>query len=536
MIGKAQLAKWKREPLAFVREVLVDPETGLPFELYAEEEQFLREALTLTADGRLPFTEIVFAAGKKSGKTTIAAIATITVVVCLGGLYAEAYCVANSFDQAQGRVFKMAERIVEASPLLRGSAKITANTIEFRSTGSIIMAIPSDYSSAAGSNPTLTVFDELWAYVGEAANRLWDKMVSVPTRKISARLTVTYAGFEGESDLLEGLYKSGIKGDEIAPSLYRSRGMLMAWHHKPIAPWQTPDWIEQMRRQLRPTQFLRMIENRWVTSESSFVEMDWWDACVDASVRPIVADPNLPVWLGVDASTKRDSTAIVACTWEEDTNRCRLVFHRIFQPTKENPLDFEETVESTLLEMRDQFDVREIRYDPYQLVAVAQRLTKAGLPMVEFPQSVPNLTEASSNLYELVKGRNLVAYPDAEIRLSMSRAIAIETTRGWRIAKEKARHKIDVIVALAQAAYGATRNQSSEHGIAQYYRERAQAAARGEQIPEDTVCGDAYFAVQDEIRAMDGGGICPKCGDKLGATKTMNSDGKYYHPGCCPRW
>jgi hypothetical protein len=37
----------------------------------------------------------------------------------------------------------------------------------------------------------------------------------------------------------------------------------------------------------------------------------------------------------------------------------------------------------------------------------------------------------------------------------MSRAVALETTRGWRIAKEKASHKIDVVVALAMAALGA---------------------------------------------------------------------------------
>jgi hypothetical protein len=34
----------------------------------------------------------------------------------------------------------------------------------------------------------------------------------------------------------------------------------------------------------------------------------------------------------------------------------------------------------------------------------------------------------------------------------MSRAVALETTRGWHIAKEKASHKIDVVVALAMAA------------------------------------------------------------------------------------
>jgi phage terminase large subunit-like protein len=87
--------------------------------------------------------------------------------------------------------------------------------------------------------------------------------------------------------------------------------------------------------------------------------------------------------------------------------------------------------------------------------AVAQRLAHCGLPLVEFPQSVPNLTEASSNLYELIKGRNIVAYVDDEIRLAISRCAALETSRGWRIAKEKASHKIDVVVALAMAALGA---------------------------------------------------------------------------------
>jgi len=82
------------------------------------------------------------------------------------------------------------------------------------------------------------------------------------------------------------------------------------------------------------------------------------------------------------------------------------------------------------LELRERFQVREIKYDPYQLVAVAQRLQRHGLPMVEFPQSVPKLTEASTNLYELIKARNLVVYPDGNIRLSISRAVAIETSRG----------------------------------------------------------------------------------------------------------
>jgi hypothetical protein len=411
-----QKARWLADPAMFVRDVLIDPETGKPFELYPAEERFLRSGFTLTADGRLPFPELVFAAPKKSGKTGFAAMAVIYVIIVLGGPYAEAYCVANDFEQAQGRVFQAVTRIIEASPLLRDSAKITANKIEFTSTGATITAIASDYAGAAGSNPTISVFDELWGVTSESGIRLWDEMVPVPTRRISVGLTVTYAGFEGESELLEGLYKRGLQGELIARALHRQPGLLMFWSHEPVATWQTPEWIEQMRGQLRTNAFLRLIENRWVTSESTFVPIEWFDACVDSELTPELANPGLSVWVGVDASVKRDSTAVVACTFDHHAKKIRLVWHRVFQPSTKEPLDFEVTIEQTLLDLRRRFYVREVRYDPYQLVAVAQRLTAAGLPMVEFPQSAPNLTESSTNLYEAVKGRNLVVYPDDDVR------------------------------------------------------------------------------------------------------------------------
>jgi hypothetical protein len=157
----------------------------------------------------------------------------------------------------------------------------------------------------------------------------------------------------------------------------------------------------------------------------------------------------------VDASVKRDSSAIVAATWDRSENQVRVVAHRVFQPSQAEPLDFEATIEQTLRAFKKRFRVREVRYDPYQMQAVAQRLQREGVPMIEFPQSVPNLTEASTNLYELIKARNLVVYPDEAIRLAVQRAVAVETPRGWRIAKEKQSHKIDVVVALGMAALGA---------------------------------------------------------------------------------
>jgi hypothetical protein len=136
---------------------------------------------------------------------------------------------------------------------------------------------------------------------------LYDELVPVPTRKISCRLTTTYAGFSGESILLEELYQRGLAQPQIGTDLYAGDGLLMFWSHEPVAAWQTEDWLAQMRRQLRPNQYLRMIENRWVSNEDTFVDMVEWDRCVDPDAKPVLEAKGMPVWVAVDASTKHDA-------------------------------------------------------------------------------------------------------------------------------------------------------------------------------------------------------------------------------------
>ena len=131
-----------------------------------------------------------------------------------------------------------------------------------------------------------------------------------------------------------------------------------------------------------------------------------------------------------------------------------------------------------MLDLKRRFWLREVRYDPYQMSPSRNDSPPPGLPMVEFAQSVPNLTEASTNLYELLKGRNLTVYSDDDLRLAISRCVALETSRGWRIAKEKASHKIDAIVALAQAALGAVQQGQVASGVDLDFQQRAQAIFR----------------------------------------------------------
>ena len=119
------------------------------------------------------------------------------------------------------RVFAAIRRIIECSPLLRDEAKITTDKITIND--AVIIAIPSNYASAAGSNQVVAVFDELWGYVSERSRRLFDELVPPPTRRMACRLTVTYAGFENESILLEKLYRRGLQQPRRARSLCRRR-------------------------------------------------------------------------------------------------------------------------------------------------------------------------------------------------------------------------------------------------------------------------------------------------------------------------
>jgi phage terminase large subunit-like protein len=451
MKSLSQLEHWRSNPAHFIESVLHNPETGKPFVLLPAQKQFLEYAFRLRPDGRLLYPEQIYSCPKKSGKSAFAAIHMLTVLLLFGGAYGEGYCVANSLEQAESRVYQAALRIVEASPLLKREARIASGAITFP--GFVITALGRSFAAAAGSNPTISVFDELWAFTSENSRRLFDEMCVSPARRISLRFTATYAGFSGESTLLEELHARGLAQSEVAPNLYAGDGLLMFWSHVPVAPWQDEAWLAEMRRSLRPNQYLRMIENKFAAAgEDSFIDMAKWDACVDPNAMPVFEDRQLTVDVGVDVGVRHDSTAITVVTPLPD-GRIRLLAHRIFQPTPNKPLDFEDTVEAHLIYLCSRFRVRRILADPYQMQATAQRLQKRGLPIREFPQTAANLTAASQNLYERIQAGSLILYPDAAMRLAASRAVAIESPRGWRIAKGKNWHRIDVIVALAMACH-----------------------------------------------------------------------------------
>jgi phage terminase large subunit-like protein len=120
----------------------------------------------------------------------------------------------------------------------------------------------------------------------------------------------------------------------------------------------------------------------------------------------------------------------------------------------------------------------------------AQRLRGNNIHVEEFPQSSGRLTESAQNLFELIKSGNIVLYPDADIRLAVSRAVAKETARGWRIAKEKQGHKIDVVVALGMAALVAAQRGAREPNYPRFFQQNGREIIGRDKYGNNILAGD----------------------------------------------
>ena len=287
----------------------------------------------------------------------------------------------------------------------------------------------------------------------------FEVMTTTPTKPHPLILIITTAGYNQDSeDLLYSLYKKGMElKKDPDPSFF------FWWDEGEKAnrmPWQNKKYLDQQKGRLRKNTYLRLHENRWVEDITQFIDIDKFDQCVNEESTPVLPDKNIKIWVGVDASISGDSTAVVAVTRRKD--KIILANYKKWQPTKENPIDLEETVENYLIDLSRDFNLQVAYYDPYQLHRSAVTLKKKGLFMKELPQTVGNTIDFSQTLYDLIQFGNIEFYPSPEVRRHVKSCKAKEMDRGYRIVKESHSEKIDIAVALAMASLGAVKSFNQE--------------------------------------------------------------------------
>ncbi len=410
-----------------------------------------------------PWETFLLSTVKKGGKTELDALATLYATLTFPA-GETAFVVANDELQAQERVFdRIAKQVRLQGMVGRGEATVSKSEIVFPHTGSRIVAISSDFAGAAGALFGVSSWTELWAFRYEQHIRLWEELTPIPNRR-SLRIVDSYAGFTGDSPILEPMWARALAGERLDDDLpIFSNGKLWAYIDQGEEaqerawlgdPAGREDYYNEQRASLRSGTFARLHLNKWQAGAEDFIAAEDWDA-ITCEYEVPYQEPTVRAYIGVDAATKRDCAAVVAVGWDE-SGVLAVLAHRIWTPPKGGTLDLEATIERFVRELCGRFGQAQVSFDPSQMIRSAQELRRAGVRMDELPQTTANLTRASQALFDAVKTeRTLRCYPAPDLRTHVLNSVVVETPRGWRLAKEKASRKIDGCVALSFAVLAA---------------------------------------------------------------------------------
>lgn len=443
------------DPVAWIVEHFRIPETDdRRLHLHPYQEACLYEALRRDDSGRFVYSIVLWSDIKKSIKSTIAA--AVVLWRAYHTEWGQLLIVANDLKQADSRVGYYLRRAIELNPAMRAECKIRNYRVELPN-HTTIEAIPIDPTGEAGSNADMVVFSELWGAHQTAQKRMWTE-TTLPPQKFghSQRWIETYAGFEGESELLENLHRVGKKEGRALklagapPDLevwaHEGARQFTLWNTRPRLPWQTPDYYAQEEAVLLPNEYLRVHRNQWVTSEDVFVPPEWWDACGQEPFEGVRADE--PVILAADAGVSSDCFGLVMVTRRGE--KVQAQYARKWQP-KGGDLDYR-PIEAEIRRLINSHNVIELAYDPYQLHDLMSRIRVEEIVNTRaFNQASPRAI-ADKRLFDLIRDHRIQHRNEPDLRAHILNANAKPDEDKLRIVKRTPEDKIDLAVALSMAA------------------------------------------------------------------------------------
>ena len=451
--------------MAWIEHEFWIPETNAPIVLEPYQRNVLRRALERDSDGRFIHSTVLWSDLKKSAKSTIAG----AVVLFLAWHHPWETCrvVGNDLKQADSRTFYYIRRAIELNKSLNAVCKIKNYTIELPN-HTKIEAIPVDPKGEAGGGDLIVCFTELWAAKNSAAMQLWTETTLSPLKYgKSLRWCESYAGFTGESPILEQLYESGVKNGERLDDdleIYRNQTarLFTLWNTRPRCDWQTDDYYAQEAATLTPEEFNRIHRNQWAQPTEGFIPAEWWDACYAPELPPLTEYSSMVV--GIDAGVDSDCFAIVGVTRHGDVIVPRYI--RKFVPPKGGKLRFSnqhdpddmDTPKGVIRWLARTYHVVEFAYDSWQLHNLTDELRQEAIGWFNAFSQGSDRAIADKQLYDLIRERRIVHDGNPDLREHILNADRSSTDNGkLRLVKRHPDKKIDIAVSLSMSAYEALR-------------------------------------------------------------------------------
>lgn len=449
-------------------------------------------------DGLRRFRDAYIKIPRKNGKSILAAGIAL-YMFCLDNEFgAEVYSGATTEKQAW-EVFRPAKQMVERSPELREALGVEAwaKTMVRAQDGSRfepLIGKPGD-----GSSPSCAVADE---YHEHESSDLVDTMqTGMGARSQPLILKITTAGFNiagpcydqelqarkmlqgvvDEPELFSMMYGIDDEDDWASPEVLRKAnpnfGVSVDGDYL-IAQQRAA--TNNPRHQVR---FKTKHLNVWCSAKNAWMNMQWWNACKDESLN-INDFKGDECYFILDLASKLD-----ICTFGKlfrkniDGQNHYYFFPRFYLPektledAKENEDAYRAWANAGLLTLTDgeeidfdfireeveeespSYSVQEILYDPWRATQLAHQLQKSGATVVEYRQTVQNLSPPMKEMEAALKAGRFHHDGNHVMTWMVSNVVAKEDAKeNVYPRKEKSHLKIDgaitAIMGIGRAMLG----------------------------------------------------------------------------------
>jgi phage terminase large subunit-like protein len=329
-------AWWCRETLV----QSVDRFAGKPLVLERWQRELMGEALAVDEQGRRVWQSVALVVSRKNGKTAL--LAAYSLYRLLHDEGQPEILLAAASDRQAGRLFDAVVAYVRRNPRLaeRLHVRDYVGEIARADGGGKILRMASDPATLHGYTPSLVVCDELHAWSKPSQRKAWAALTTAgAARQAPQVFTISTAGDAQEREA--GILGRLVDGNERHGELEQHPGLTISRNRKArmlvynySAPTTDPYDVEAMAlanpaRWVTRTYLRRQAENPeltdaevlqlhgcvWAVGETAFLPGGEWRGCADPGREvPVGAR----IVLAFDGSDRRDSTALVACTAEEE--------------------------------------------------------------------------------------------------------------------------------------------------------------------------------------------------------------------------
>ncbi|WP_200416293.1 terminase large subunit [Virgibacillus salexigens] len=493
-------------------ELLPDISTGKPVKL-AEFQTFI--VYSLYGWYRKENTELrrfnkaLISMARKNGKSAL--ISGIAIFEFLGGKFPkynrQVYCTAQSREQASivfNMVVQRLDGLLAQSEAIRNSVRKVRNEINHNPSYSVLKPLSKDTGNINGLAPTLSILDEYGAAKDNAMMEVLDSGTMLQPNVLTLIISTAYFDlnspmYQQEYKYVDQILKEEAEDDNYFGLVYEQDDEEEIYDEsiwiKSNPLLEVESLKETLLRNLRKrvneavakNDLLGLIVknfNMWKQgSESSYLPAKEWEAC---AVEPI-NKYGREVYIGLDLSRINDLTAVsfiypldikkfyvdnhsfVSTTGglEAKSNRDKIDYQLLIDKGYATPsrlksgfIDYTQVIEHIANEINsNNLEVIAICYDPHMMDKFIPEWERRydntnliDIPFIEVPQSYLNLSQPIKEFQLNVYERNILHSNNPNLNIAVNNAvIRYDNNRNMILDKQKAREKIDPIVALITA-------------------------------------------------------------------------------------